>query len=46
MAAKTTIARAAIEASWDATVEHRSADGAWTAGVLAEKGGRRIALEV
>jgi hypothetical protein len=46
LTAKSVIARAAVAARWKATVEYPAADRSWIADVLAEKDGRRIALEV
>lgn len=45
-AAKAVIGRAAADAGWHVTVECRESSGAWVADVLAEKDGRRIALEI
>lgn len=45
-AAKAAVARAAVAAGWNVTIEHRAPDGEWVADVLAEKDGRRVALEI
>ncbi len=45
-AAKTLIAQAARDAGWQVSVEWSAAGRAWTADVLAEIDGRRVALEV
>ncbi|MEC5200381.1 hypothetical protein RCH21_002627 [Arthrobacter sp. PL16] len=45
-AAKTLTAQAARDAGWQVSVEWSPEGGAWTADVLAELDGRRIALEV
>ena len=46
IAAKEAIILAATAAGWDARDEVRAPDGSWIADVLAEKGGRRVAIEV
>lgn len=43
---KTLIAQAARDAGWDVNVEWSTEERAWTADVLAERDGRRLALEV
>ncbi|GAB5079573.1 competence protein CoiA [Arthrobacter sp. AD-310] len=43
---KTVIAQAAADAGWRVSVECSAEDRAWTADVLAEHDGRRLALEV
>lgn len=45
-AAKTLIAQAARDAGWQVSVEWGTEGRTWTADVLAELGGRRVALEV
>lgn len=45
-AAKAAVAQAAVAAGWNVTIEHRAPDGEWVADVLAEKDGRRVALEI
>ncbi|WP_223884028.1 competence protein CoiA [Pseudarthrobacter sp. BIM B-2242] len=45
-AGKAIVARSVGDAGWVATIEHQADDKSWTADVLAEKDGRRIALEI
>lgn len=46
LAAKAAIADAARASGWEATIEYPAPDRSWIADVLAERDGRRVALEV